>query len=196
MPLAVEVTVICGSSIKMTIWTKVAGTWREVHTVSAKVNGVWTPLNKVQTRVLGVWQDVYGGDPQVTSPVNVVQTRLGEPVHAGIVFQTDGGLDLIGPALITDITPYNSGEWWENEPQANIGSNWRVRCSAVNSGSWSFQGAAVGTWVRMDAARQWSIFRSGMLSPGVSTCDADFEIASYPSGAVQVSFNVFASAEN
>lgn len=84
---------------------------------------------------------------------------------AGFSFQNDGGLDRIEDANI-------SGEWWSNEPQANIGDNYEVRAlSAGKSGTWTVSAAADNIWVTINALRTWYI-----QSSGFKNTSATFEV--------------------
>lgn len=179
----------------MPINVKVGGVWTPVVNVWAKVSGTWRVVSRADTRVAGVWTKIFGGGVAVTDPTDVASFNSGILCTSGFRFQTDGGLDEIGP-ILTTITAINVGEWWDAEPQTLVGENWRVRCASLTSGSWNFQAAAVGDWVRLSAARDWRVLVTEMNAPDTASCTAVFEIAPYPSGAAVATFTLTAEATN
>ena len=184
-----------GLSIEMPLNVRVSGVWTPVVNVWVNRAGTWEIVNRVSTRVAGVWTKVFGGDVVVTDPTNVSSFSSTVFCTSGFRFQTDGGLDEIGPA-IGNITAINAGEWWDREPQALVGSDFRVRCVSLNSGSWFVQAAGVGAWVRMDVQRDWRVIVTAMASPDVESVSAEFEIAGWPDGAVEATFTLTAEASN
>lgn len=143
------------------------------------------------------FSDFYGtsaGVIQVTSPVAASHTVSGAITSAGIVFQTDGGLDEVGPGA-ADFTAHNSGEYWSAEPASGIGASYDVRCASISSGSWDFAAAATGTWVNMGTQRLWRIQVTAMESPASQSITASFEIRPAGGGATldTFTFNGFAS---
>lgn len=135
------------------------------------------------------------GTVQVTSPLTVASSNPGGLCTSGVAFQTDGGLDELGPDIATIVATV-AGEYFSDEPSANIGANYDVRCASISVGSWVTEAAAVGTWVNMSAQRIWFVRVTAMGAPDVDTCTAVFEIRSAGGGATLATFTVNAEAAN
>ncbi len=123
------------------------------------------------------------------------KTLAGQNTNAGVTFQPDGGTDELGP-LIDDRTAHQAGEWWSDEPEADIGSSYDVRALSVGkTGTWSSAAAADDTWIQISAERIWRNVVAGKASPTSKQTIATFEIRDTGSGGALDSavYNVTAS---
>lgn len=116
-------------------------------------------------------------------------------VHSGTRFNNDGSIDEVGPSPTT-FTKIHPGEWWGDEPEADIGTLYEIRCVSLINGTWSLQPAAVGTWVDIDTAPVWRVTVLAMTSPSSKSCDANFAIRRKSDNEVLGTFTVSARAEN
>jgi len=100
----------------------------------------------------------------------------GGVANSGPIFNTDGSIDEVGPAL-TDLVQRDPGTWWSDEPETAIGSSYDVRCQSLNVGTWSFQAATVGTYIQMSVDRRWTTRVIAMEAPAQKLCNANFQIS-------------------
>ena len=140
---------------------------------------------------------VAGGPVFVTSPLVVTKTSANSTTecHAGFRFQAVGFIDEIGPGS-SDQTTVNAGEWHEDEPLAT-GNDFDIRCASVSVGVWDFPAAAVGTWVRLNLGRNWTVVRTvgkGGEGSGSDQVVSVFEIRDVATETVQTTFTVDATA--
>lgn len=135
------------------------------------------------------------GSVVVNGPLVSLQEILGLLTNSGVSFQTDGGVDNVGP-LTSDKTAFASGEWWDGEPDAGVGSRFDVRCASISVGSWFVQAASVGAWVQISSERIWRVNVTTMNAPDVSQCIASFEMRPTGGGPTLATFTVNATASN
>lgn len=117
-------------------------------------------------------------------------------VHSGIAFQRDGTIDDVGPGAL-ERTQVNAGEWFSKEPQVAIGDNYDIRCATISGGPWSTQAATVGTYIKIDDERRWSVRVLAMDSPITLSCTGiPFEIRLTGGGSVLAAANHSGEAIN
>lgn len=109
-----------------------------------------------------------GAPGLVSLPVQFKSEAIGTlPQTASIVFKSTGVVELDG---FTDLN------WWNNAPVTDVGDGYQVRCSALLSGTFDTQEAAVGTWVTIDGDRTWTMTRTVMEGSGSDAVSATFQI--------------------
>jgi len=126
-----------------------------------------------------------GGGLQVTSPV--VVDFLDTPVsRSGVRFNDNGQLQ-------EDAGTFNlilPGEWHGDEPSSGRGSIYDVRCASLTSGTWTNEGAAVGTWITMAGSPEWNV-----ITGTTKQCVAVFEIGLAGVDTAIITFTVDATAD-
>ena len=140
-------------------------------------------------------QGAGGGGMVVVTNLSSNQINPGGLCTAGFAFNAAGSIDEIGPAA-TNLTPVHPGEWWSDEPDVGIGANYDIRCVSLNSGTWDFQAATVGTWIDLSANRTWRDLVTAMQSPAVESVSGNFAIRPNGGGADLATFIASASVEN
>ena len=104
---------------------------------------------------IGVQQGGPSGNVVLTAHTDAYFGLQPDTGTAGFSFQNDGGLDRIEESNII-------GEWWSNQPQANIGNSYEVRAlSAGKTGTWSAAAASDNIWTTITGIKTWSITSSG-----------------------------------
>lgn len=118
-----------------------------------------------------------GGFITISGEVVSVTGPAGSIV-AGIRFNTDGSIDKRENSVYTQVDP---GEYWSNEPETGIGSNYDVRAlSAGKTGTWSQAAEIDDTWIQISANREWVVLR---FTAGTKQCIATFEMRNTGSGS-------------
>ena len=122
-------------------------------------------------------------------------TDIGSVCWAGIRFNNDGSIDDRGPGGAT-YNQVDAGEWWTEEPSADIGSSYDVRALSGGSGTWTTAAAADDTWIQMDVNREWAVNVLAKFSPDVNAATRTIEIRTTGSGSALDSGLYSADCEN
>ena len=120
---------------------------------------------------------------------------VGTICWGGIRFNNDGSEDDRGPGAL-DYVQADAGEWWSEEPEADIGSSYDVRALSGGSGTWSTAAAVDDTWIQMSSDRIWAVSVIAKNSPDVNSASRTFEIRDTGSGSALDSGAYSGSAEN
>lgn len=184
------------------MYTRVSGVWKQVNELHTRVSGTWKEVTRGFTQVSGVWKEFYGGFVTVTN-ITESNTQAGTPAAVcGVRFNRDGSIDVVkGRVAAETFTAIHAGEWWNNEPDSDIGDRYQVRCASVTTGDpntlWSpgAEAAPVGTYITMSSGRIWQVNAPGAKNPGFKAITvSSFEIRHVTEQVVLDTFNVSVTA--
>lgn len=107
---------------------------------------------------------VVGGPFVIVTDFSTFESLAGTPVAvSGARYNSDGSIDEIeGRDFSETYTQIHTGEWWSDEPDSGIGSDYDIRCQSIDAnGPWDTQPASVGTYVGLNTNPIWRVQAAG-----------------------------------
>ena len=98
----------------------------------------------------------------------------GGAVYGGWKFTSNGTLQKHGPfsSSYTDV----NGEWWSDEPDTGVGSNYQAGYTGLTGDNWTLSASAEDTFANISIDLLWRISVSSLFSPTTRSNSATFRV--------------------
>lgn len=122
-----------------------------------------------------------GGAVKLSTAWNLQSYSAGLLTTCGITFNSDGSLT----PIYNDTSDLpDADNWWTDNPETGVGDDYEVAVTSITTGAFNV-GAAVGTYVRLDVNRTWSVRVTAKQAPDTNVANGvTFAIRPFGGGSI------------